>query len=118
MKLSALWEPFKIEMLKDPESAALYIQAYLEEGDPLNECLADVIKAQGLQRMAKLTGIAAPNLLRATRRGSNPTVATLNAILDAMGMTLSVEAKKAKKSPQAPSSKRRRPKGAVLSKAA
>lgn len=95
MKLSAPWEPFKIGLLKDPESAALYIQAYLEEGDPLNECLAGVIKAQGLQRMAKLTGIAAPNLLRATRKGSNPTVATLTAILDALDMRLSVSAKKA-----------------------
>jgi probable addiction module antidote protein len=115
MKLSAPWEPFKLSLLKDPESAALYIEICLEEGDPLPECLADVIKAQGLQRMAKLTGIAAPNLLRATRKGSNPTVATLTAILDALGMALSVEAK-----PKAArlASKQRRPRARALAKAA
>lgn len=102
MKLSAPWEPFKIGLLKDPESAALYIQAYLEEGDPLNECLADVIKAQGLAKMARLTGIAAPNLLRVTRKGHNPTVATLNAILHALGMELSVEPKSRPKGRKAP----------------
>lgn len=96
MKLSVPWEATHLELLKNPETAAEYIKAYLEDGDPLHECLADVIKAQGLQRMAKLTGIAAPNLLRATRKGANPTVATLTAILDALGMALSVAVKKPK----------------------
>jgi DNA-binding phage protein len=40
--------------------------------------------------MARLTGIAAPNLLRVTRKGANPTIATLRAILHALGMELTV----------------------------
>jgi probable addiction module antidote protein len=80
----------KMRQLKDPEAAAYYIIAFIEGGDPLNECLADVIRAHGLAKMARLTGIAAPNLLRVTRKGSNPTIATIQAILHALGMELSV----------------------------
>lgn len=93
MKLSEAWEPHHLEFLRKPANAAEFILAYLEDGEPLNECLGDVIKAQGLAKMARLTGIAAPNLLRATRKGANPTVATLSAILDALGMELSVAPK-------------------------
>lgn len=78
------------DYLKDPEVAAHYIIACIEEGDPLNECLALVIKAYGLARMARATGIAAPNLLRVTRKGSNPTLTTIQAILHALGMELAV----------------------------
>jgi probable addiction module antidote protein len=90
------WEEIKLDLLRAPEAAAEYIIAFIEDGDPLNECLADVIKAQGLARMARLTGIAAPNLLRVTRKGHNPTVATLQAILGALDMELSVRHKKRK----------------------
>jgi probable addiction module antidote protein len=80
----------KLKHLRIPEVAAHYIIACIEEGDPLNECLADVIKAHGLAALARATGIAAPNLLRVTRKGSNPTIATIRAILHALGMELTV----------------------------
>jgi probable addiction module antidote protein len=79
-----------LKYLKDPEFAAQYILAFIEDGEPLYECLAHVIKAHGLANLARRSGIAAPNLLRATRKGANPTIATLQAILHALGMELSV----------------------------
>ena len=88
------WEPTKLELLKDPEVAQGYIQACLEEGVPLQEALGAVIRAQGLTKVAGKTRLAVPNVIRAVRKGANPTFDTLQRLLFGVGLDISVRLRK------------------------
>jgi probable addiction module antidote protein len=84
------WEEDRLKLLKDIEVAREYIEACLEEGISLPVALADVVKAQGMTQVARKTHMALPNLMRAVKKGSNPTYDTLSRLLTGMGMSLTV----------------------------
>ena len=82
-----------MEQLKDPAEAAAYIEACLELGDQavLMHAVRQVAMAQGgvsaLARRAKLTREATHRMLS---KSGNPELRSLNAILAAAGLRLSV----------------------------
>ncbi len=91
-----------IEMLHaDPAFANDYICMALEEADEpggreaLLIALRQVAEACGMAKVAKLAGIKREALYRALSPKGNPTLKTLNAVLDAVGLKLAVERKKA-----------------------
>lgn len=84
------WEEDKLKMLKDPKIAQGYLEACVQEGVPLPQALAAVVKAQGMSKVAKKTHMALPNLMRAVKKGSNPTYSTLSRLLSGVGLGLSV----------------------------
>jgi probable addiction module antidote protein len=84
------WEEDKLKMLKDPKVAKGYIEACIQEGIPLPVALANVVKAQGMTKVASKTHMALPNLMRVVKKGSNPTYETLSSLLTGLGLGLTV----------------------------
>jgi len=91
--------PHLLEWLKDPENAAAYIEAVLEEGDPVGllQALRNVAESRGgVSRIARETGLSREALYRTLSKRGNPQLRSLTAILGAMGLRLSVRPSEAK----------------------
>ena len=87
-------EPWLIERLKDPEEAAAYLEAAIEDGDQgaLMLALRHIAQARGgvaaIARKSKLTREATYRMLS---KSGNPELRSLTAILGAAGLRLSVK---------------------------
>ena len=88
------WEDDLLGRLRDQEFAREYVQTCLEEGLPITEAVSAVIRAHGLDKVAKRAHMAKPNLLRAVRAGANPTLETLRQLLNSIGMDVAVRSLK------------------------
>lgn len=88
-----------LERLKDPEYAAGYLNAVLEDSDQeLQErfllALRDVAKAHGMSQFAVQTSLAREAMYRALSEEGNPQLDTLLAILHTSGLTLSINVRR------------------------
>ena len=82
--------------LQDPEEAAAYLTAALEDksgngSDLFVLALRDVAKARGIRRLAQDTQLSRESLYRTLSRRGNPRFSTLEAVLESLGLKLSVE---------------------------
>jgi len=80
---------------KDPQFAAEYLKAALEDADEprvLLIALRHVAQARGIARIAKAAGIERESLYRALSARGNPRLSTLYAVTKAVGLRLTVEA--------------------------
>ncbi|GEM_PF-228966 len=94
-----------LEDLRDPEEAAAYLDAALEEGDRELFLLAlrNVAEVQGgLSKLAEVTKLNRENLYRMLSDKGNPEFYSLHTLLHALGLRLAVEAKHADSTPAAP----------------
>lgn len=84
------------ELRKNPEFAAEYLRAALEDEDEprvLLIALRRIAEARGgLARVAKAAGIERESLYRALSTRGNPRLSTLVAVTKAVGLKLTVEA--------------------------
>ena len=84
------------ELREDPEFAAEYLRAALEDEDEpgvLLVALRRVAEARGgIAKVAKAAGVERESLYRALSARGNPRLSTLVAITKAMGLKLTVEA--------------------------
>lgn len=79
----------------DPEFAAEYLKAALEDQDEpqvLLMALRQLAKAQGISKVARAAGIERESLYRALSPRGNPRLSTLVAVTRAIGLKLTVEA--------------------------
>jgi probable addiction module antidote protein len=90
--------PYKeglLERLKDPQEAAAYLDAALEDGDTEVFLLAlrDVAEARlgGMTTLAQQTGLNRETLYRTLSDKGNPELASLDKLLHAVGLRLAVE---------------------------
>ena len=80
---------------KDPDFAAEYLKAALEDEDEprvLLVALRHLAQAQGIAKVAKAAGIERESLYRALSVHGNPRLSTLVAVTKAIGLRLTVEA--------------------------
>ena len=80
---------------KDPEFAAEYVKAALEDTEEplvLLIALRHLAQARGVAKVAKAAGIERESLYRALSRRGNPRLSTLLAVTKAIGLKLTVEA--------------------------
>jgi probable addiction module antidote protein len=80
---------------KNPEFAAEYLKAALEDGDEprvLLIALRHLAQAQGIAKIAKAAGVERESLYRALSPNGNPRLSTLFAVAKAVGLKLTVEA--------------------------
>jgi len=80
---------------KDPDFAAEYLKAALEDEDEprvLLIALRYLAQAQGIAKVAKAAGIERESLYRALSVHGNPRLSTLVAVTRAIGLRLIVEA--------------------------
>ena len=90
MALTRDYEESLSEDLADPEEAAGYLSACLEEGpDEFLLGLRDVAKAQGgMSKLAGDTELARESLYRMLSEEGNPTFASISAVLHSLGIQL------------------------------
>jgi probable addiction module antidote protein len=80
---------------KDPDFAAEYLKAALEDEDEprvLLLTLRHLAQARGIAKVAKAAGIERESLYRALSARGNPRLSTLVAVTKAIGLRLTVEA--------------------------
>jgi probable addiction module antidote protein len=83
-----------IEALKDPQEAAAYLNAAIEEGDRETFLLAlrNVAEANGgMKSVAEKAHVNRESLYRSLSRRGNPEIKTLFNLLHGMGLRLAVE---------------------------
>jgi probable addiction module antidote protein len=87
------WKPG--DYIKTPDDAIAYIEAALEEVGPegIKAALRVISDSEGMSALARRTGLNRQGLYRALSDGGDPKLSTLNAILDALGLRLSVTRK-------------------------
>ena len=84
-----------MERLKDPEYAAAYLAAVLAEKDraAFLVALKDVVEAHGgMTRVSKHVKLTRPSLYKALSSRGNPTLETLQDVLEALGLRITVTA--------------------------
>ena len=83
------------ELRRDPEFAAEYLKAALEDTDEprvLLVALRHLAEAKGgMAKIAKAAGIERESLYRALSARGNPRLSTLTAVTKALGLRLTVE---------------------------
>jgi probable addiction module antidote protein len=79
--------------LTDPDEAAAYLDAVMELKDPtaLLTALRTVAAAHGMAVVARRADVGDKTLFRALGENGNPTLATLQKVLHAVGLRLSVQ---------------------------
>jgi len=94
-KPSVKYENGLKKALANPEEAAAYLNAALEDGsqDVFLMALRDVAEARGLTRLARETSLNRENMYRILSEKGNPQLSSLNALLDSLGLKLAVEVK-------------------------
>jgi probable addiction module antidote protein len=83
-----------LKNLRNPDEAAAYLDAALEEGDRAAFLLAirNVIEALGgMTKIARHTGLNRENLYRVLSEQGNPELNSLEKLLKALGLRLAVE---------------------------
>ncbi len=79
--------------LTDPDEAAAYLNAALEEDDQDVFLLAlrDIAEARGFSQVSQEALLNRENLYRMLSSSGNPQLSSLNALLRSMGLRLAVE---------------------------
>ena len=93
MKRTVSHDEFMRERLADTEFAAGYLQAAIEGGEPgvLLIALRRIAEAHGgMAKLARQTGLTREALYRTLSKDGNPRLSSLQAILAASGLRLTV----------------------------
>jgi len=93
-KTSRPFELSELTILQDPKQAALYLEDILQDGnvEMFKSALRDVAKARvgNMTKLAKEAHVARESLYQSLSREGNPRFDTLNKVLTAAGLRLSV----------------------------
>lgn len=78
--------------LETEEDILYYLEAAMEGNDPkhIASALGDVARSQGMSEIARKTGLGRQALYNALSENGNPTLETLAAVLNALGLELTV----------------------------
>ena len=93
---TSIWDP--ADHLKTEEDMAAYLEAALEEADPVlfAAALGDIARAKGMTSIAREAGLGRESLYKAISPGGNPEFATILKVVAALGLQLHATPAKAK----------------------
>lgn len=79
--------------LETEEDILFYLEAAMEGNDAkhIASALGDVARSKGMTEIAKKAGLGRQALYSALSENGNPTLETLTAVLDALGLELTVQ---------------------------
>ena len=82
--------------LKTPEEMAAYLDEALENGTKADFLLAiqDIMKLVGVSKVAKEAGVGRESVYKTFKENGNPKLDTLESLLHALGLRLSVRPEK------------------------
>lgn len=104
LKNSDSYEDALVESLRDPAYAAEYLNVHLaKDEDDTDEnaerlfliALRNVARAHGVSAIAERTDLGRESLYKALSAGGNPKLSTLKAVLEAMGLQLTIQPRRA-----------------------
>ena len=85
---------WRLSKLADPAIAASYLTAAMDDSQEMfRKALRNVAQARQMTRVARSAGVTRESLYRATSEIGNPTLYTLDSVLDALGIDIKFEAK-------------------------
>ena len=78
------------EHLKSPEDMAAYIEGALEDGDIalIAAALGDIARAQGMNKIARKSGLGRESLYKTLSKEGNPELVTVLRVCNAVGLKL------------------------------
>jgi len=78
--------------LTDKASIAAYLDAALEDGDPvlIKAALGDIARAKGMTDIAKAIGMSRTSLYKALSQDGNPEFTTVVKVLHSLGLRIGV----------------------------
>ena len=81
------------EVLSDDERIAAYLEEAFADGDPvlITSAIRDVARARNITAIARDTGLTRETLYRAFSPEGNPTLATMAAVVKALGFQLAIK---------------------------
>ena len=81
------------DYLKSEDDILEYIKVWMEDGTPreIASALGDVARSRGMSEIARKAGLGRQALYNALSDNGNPTLETLTAVLDALGLQLTVQ---------------------------
>ncbi|MEI6127354.1 MAG: addiction module antidote protein [Pseudomonadota bacterium] len=88
------YDEYHLEWLKDPQNAAAFINAVIEDSDREAFLLAlkDVAQAQGgMTAIAEKTHVSRSSLYKTLSKRGNPEFGSISKLLHGMGLRLTVE---------------------------
>jgi len=95
MCASNVFRPYRsADYIRTPEEAAGYLNAAIEDGHPavLLKALRNIADSTGgMTQLARETGLTRESLYKALSDDGNPRLSSLDAILRAMGLKLSIQ---------------------------
>lgn len=79
--------------LETEEDILYYLEAAMEGNDPrhIASAIGDVARSKGMSEIARKSGLGRQALYTALSEDGNPTLATLVAVLHALGLELTVQ---------------------------
>jgi len=99
IKPSKPYEESLLKSLQDPNEAAEYLNASLEEAMETDDiqlfllALKDIAKAKGMSRVAGLAKLNRESMYKMLSRHGNPEFGSLWNLLNSLGLKFSIEAK-------------------------
>jgi DNA-binding phage protein len=87
-KRSRDWNEGLATELRNPRFAREFLLATIDEGVPIQQALAKVVRAFGVKEFAAKVGMASPNLIRAINSRHHPTAETLDRLLQPFGLKI------------------------------
>lgn len=86
-----LFDP--VEFLDTEEAVIAYLEAAMEGNDAkhIASALGDVARSKGMSEIAKSAGVGRQALYKALSEKGNPTLETLIAVLNAIGLELTIQ---------------------------
>ena len=93
-KRTKKYEESLMESLQNPEEAAAYLNAHLDEEDSEEMflvALRDVAKAHGFSEVAEQADLGRESLYKALSKDGRPKLSTLRSLLKVVGLKLAIE---------------------------
>jgi probable addiction module antidote protein len=98
MRKTIDYKEYLNESLKNPEEAAAYLNAALEEGDPslFTLALKDVVDALGggVRHVSQQSHLNRESLYRMLSKKGNPRLTSLNSVMNSLGLEMHIMVKK------------------------
>lgn len=81
------------DYLSSEEDVIAYLATWFEDGTPqeIARALGDVARSKGMSAIARTSGLGRQALYNALSENGNPTLETLTAVLNALGLQLTVQ---------------------------
>ena len=83
------------DLWSEPENRKYFVRGLEEEGLSFVEAIARTVSSMGLSRYADEIGMNKSNLSNALKAGGNPTIGTLEKIIEPLGIVISSKEAKA-----------------------